>query len=121
MAKKEYEKIVQWGKGLGSADYYIKMMVEQARKDNAPEDAIYKRDDGTWARWNPKWETNEMPCPICGTWHGPHPLHVKCECGAVLQQIFPIYKQSHTGWVWRVHGFECPNCGHEVHKKEEEK
>lgn len=35
---------------LGSMRYYIDDQVNQARKDKAPQDAIYKRDNGTWAR-----------------------------------------------------------------------
>jgi hypothetical protein len=45
----EYKAIVRWGKLLGSFPYYIKAEQEQAAKENAPLDAIFRRDDGTWA------------------------------------------------------------------------
>lgn len=46
----DYLAIRLWGQKLGSYGYYIEDQVNQARKDNAPQDAIYKRDNGTWAR-----------------------------------------------------------------------
>jgi hypothetical protein len=46
----DYIAIRRWGIMLGSMRYYIDDQVNQARKDKAPQDAIYKRDNGTWAR-----------------------------------------------------------------------
>ncbi|HET7713883.1 MAG TPA: hypothetical protein VFK94_06610 [Patescibacteria group bacterium] len=45
----DYKWIRAWGRLLGSRAYYIIDQVEQARKDHAPENAIYRKDDGTWA------------------------------------------------------------------------
>lgn len=44
-----YKEIVAWGQELSSYDYYIASVVRQAISDNAPLNAIYKRNDGTWA------------------------------------------------------------------------
>ena len=43
-----YLTIVRWGKNLGSMKYYIDRKVQQAIRDNAPQSAIYKKDDGSW-------------------------------------------------------------------------
>lgn len=45
----DYKYIRAWGQMLGSFDYYINAQVEQARQDNAPQTATYRREDGTWA------------------------------------------------------------------------
>jgi hypothetical protein len=34
---------------IGSYDYYIEHQIQLARDEQAPADAIYQRDDGTWA------------------------------------------------------------------------
>lgn len=44
----DYHWIREWGKLLGSHDEYIDRQVEKARRDNAPENAIYKSNDGRW-------------------------------------------------------------------------
>jgi len=44
-----YKTIVRWGKNLGSFDYYIDDQVQQASEDNAPQNATFKRQDGSWA------------------------------------------------------------------------
>ena len=44
----KYEHIVLWGRYLGSADYYINDQILLAAKDKAPENAIYKDNDGKW-------------------------------------------------------------------------
>ena len=44
-----YKTIVRWGKNLDSKDYYIEDQVAQAVEDNAPQTAIYKKQDGSWA------------------------------------------------------------------------
>ena len=49
MDAKSYPYIVAWGRYLGSFDYYIALQIELANEDGAPADAIYKKDDGTWA------------------------------------------------------------------------
>lgn len=41
--------IIIWGHFLGSFKYYIDGQIEQAQRDGAPRDAIYRRQDGTWA------------------------------------------------------------------------
>ena len=46
--RSKYRHIVAWGKLLGSYPYYIEMQVDEAIKDNAPANAIYKAQDGTW-------------------------------------------------------------------------
>lgn len=45
----KYLYIRAWGKMSGSLPWYIERQVEQAKADNAPETAIYKRQDGSWA------------------------------------------------------------------------
>lgn len=46
--KTEYQEIVGWGREMASFPYYI-VGVRQAMADNAPLNATYKRNDGTWA------------------------------------------------------------------------
>ena len=45
----DYLYIRAWGKMLGSFTSYIEREVEKARKDHAPQTAIYQRQDGSWA------------------------------------------------------------------------
>lgn len=45
----DYPFIRKWGRMLRSYDYYIIGQVALARVDNAPQDAVYRRKDGTWA------------------------------------------------------------------------
>lgn len=40
----EYKHIAAWGQMMNSFGYYITMQQEEAAKDNAPLDAIYKRE-----------------------------------------------------------------------------
>jgi hypothetical protein len=42
----DYLYIRKWGRIVGSHDYYIENQVAKARRDNAPQNAIYKEDDG---------------------------------------------------------------------------
>lgn len=46
----KYRGILLWGQQLGSFDYYIENQQLQAEKDNAPEDALFKRQppDESW-------------------------------------------------------------------------
>jgi hypothetical protein len=44
----EYRHIRAWGRMMGSRDYYIQDQIEQARKDKAPQDAIYRTSEGRW-------------------------------------------------------------------------
>jgi hypothetical protein len=53
----EYKGIRAWGEMLHSYEYYIRIQIEEARADKAPEDAVFKRQDGTWATY--KDITNE--------------------------------------------------------------
>lgn len=46
---KKYPYVYAWGRLMGSFHYYIEQQLEAAVKDKAPENAIYKKDDGTWA------------------------------------------------------------------------
>lgn len=45
----DYTYIAAWGRMMGSYSSYIRSQAELAAEDNAPLDAIYRRDDGTWA------------------------------------------------------------------------
>ena len=45
----DYKYVRAWGQSLGSHGYYIEEQIANAKKDNAPQTAIYKRQDGTWA------------------------------------------------------------------------
>jgi hypothetical protein len=45
----EYLMIRAWGKYMGSYAYYIRDQIATAKEDKAPTNAIYKKDDGTWA------------------------------------------------------------------------
>ena len=42
---KKFPKIVEHGETTGSYNYYINSQMEQALADNAPSNAIYKKDD----------------------------------------------------------------------------
>lgn len=44
-----YPWIIAWGHITGSYAHYIDAQVDKALKTDAPFDAIYQRDDGTWA------------------------------------------------------------------------
>ena len=49
MTNKDYPYIIKWGALLGSLPYYVKDQVAQAKKDNAPQNAIYKKhEEETW-------------------------------------------------------------------------
>ncbi len=45
----KYPAIVKWHRDTGSHSVYIREQVERARQSNAPADAIFQRDDKTWA------------------------------------------------------------------------
>jgi hypothetical protein len=52
--KTDYPYIVLWGKMMGSGQYYIDAQVEQARADDAPANATFKRSEygerpGQWS------------------------------------------------------------------------
>lgn len=50
-AKEDYPLIRVWGYLImGSYEYYVEMQLARARKDNAPQDAVYRNEDGTWNR-----------------------------------------------------------------------
>jgi hypothetical protein len=46
----DYPYIRKWGRFMGSFVYYIEDQIRQAREDKAPEDAIYREDNGHWHR-----------------------------------------------------------------------
>lgn len=45
----EYPYIQAWGERLGSYQYYINDQIAKARESHAPANAIYQRQDGSWA------------------------------------------------------------------------
>ena len=45
----DYLWIRKWDEFRGSCASYVKEQVTLARAENAPKNAIYKRDDGCWA------------------------------------------------------------------------
>ena len=55
--KKEYPYIRAWGQLHGSLEHYIKTQIAQAQKDDAPDDATYKKGDG-WRRFTDVTSTN---------------------------------------------------------------
>jgi hypothetical protein len=64
---KDYACIRAWGKMMGSYRYYIQSQISLARAEGAPDDAIYRRQDGTWARLREvensdtkRWVENEV-------------------------------------------------------------
>lgn len=47
-----YPEIRKWGKEMCSYDYYIINQQLEAKRDKAPSNATYKKEDGTWATKN---------------------------------------------------------------------
>lgn len=47
----KYSYIRAWGKFMSSTKDYIEQEVAIAAADDAPEDAIWKKQDGTWATY----------------------------------------------------------------------
>ena len=45
----DYPWIRKWDGFMGSCASYLKEQLALARAENAPKNAIYKRDDGSWA------------------------------------------------------------------------
>lgn len=46
---KKYLYVRAWCKMLGSTQAYTRREVARAKKEHAPETAIFQRTDGTWA------------------------------------------------------------------------
>lgn len=46
---KDYEFIRKWENINKSSNHFIKRQIDIARKDGAPQNAIYKTLDGSWA------------------------------------------------------------------------
>lgn len=44
-----YQYLARWHIETGSLGYYIRQQCLKALEENAPLNAIYKRDDGAWA------------------------------------------------------------------------
>ena len=44
-----HKYIVAWGKYQESKDYYINDQLALAEKENAPDNAIFRRGNGEWA------------------------------------------------------------------------
>lgn len=47
----KYRYIRAWGLMMQSYNYYIEGQIRDAIASKAPQDAIYRRDDGSWARF----------------------------------------------------------------------
>lgn len=62
-----YPYILAWGQHMGSHGHYIKEQVKLAIEDKAPKDAIYKRDDGTWATLADPITKSELDAYLNGT------------------------------------------------------
>lgn len=45
----EYAYIYAWGKMLNSLPGFIDAEIEKAKRDHAPQTAIFQRQDGSWA------------------------------------------------------------------------
>jgi hypothetical protein len=41
----DYPGIRAWGRHLGSSNYFVKGQIDKARRDQAPANAIYKREE----------------------------------------------------------------------------
>jgi hypothetical protein len=52
MKPSEYQHIKVWGQMMSSFEYFIASEQMKATKDNAPLDAIYQCQDGTWRRFS---------------------------------------------------------------------
>lgn len=48
----DYYHLRAWCQMMGSDVAYTRRQIEAARADGAPRDAIYKREDGTWAAFS---------------------------------------------------------------------
>lgn len=46
----DYPYIQAWHYMTGSMPYYVDDLVSRAKREKAPADAIFRRDDRTWAR-----------------------------------------------------------------------
>lgn len=47
--KSRFPYVYAWGRKMGSYGYYIEKQMLKAEEDNAPKNAIFKRDSGEWA------------------------------------------------------------------------
>jgi hypothetical protein len=45
----DYIMIRAWGELIGSEQHFVRDQIAIAHEDKAPGNAIFKRDDGTWA------------------------------------------------------------------------
>ena len=57
--REKYPYIVKWGQMMGSYDYYIDNQCSKADSENAPGNAIYRRNDNFGEISNPGWETTD--------------------------------------------------------------
>ncbi|HEY6020210.1 MAG TPA: hypothetical protein VIY48_10000 [Candidatus Paceibacterota bacterium] len=48
----DYKYIRAWGKIMSHHKYLVLSQVEKALAENAPADAIYRQQDGTWVTLN---------------------------------------------------------------------
>lgn len=44
----QYPYIILYGQFMDSSGYYINNELERAKSENAPHNAVFKRDDGSW-------------------------------------------------------------------------
>jgi hypothetical protein len=47
----KYKHLMAWCQMMGSYQYYIDAQIEEATRDNAPEDAIFKDGKGVWHQY----------------------------------------------------------------------
>lgn len=45
----DYPYVWAWGKVLNSKDYFIQSERDKAKEEKAPENAIFRDDDGGWS------------------------------------------------------------------------
>jgi hypothetical protein len=50
--KIKYPFLYAWDRQMGSLAYWIQEQQLAAKTEDAPKDAIYKRDGNTWVRWS---------------------------------------------------------------------
>lgn len=48
IASRSYRYIRAWGAWMGSYPYFVRETILQAARENAPQNAIYRNQDGTW-------------------------------------------------------------------------
>lgn len=69
MNKLDHPFVYAWCKKMGSYNYYIQAQLDLAKKEKAPANAIFRRDNGTWATTDgfTDYAINELNEYIAGT------------------------------------------------------